>query len=95
MCERITQNQRSRFKTAADDVGLSKNHLSQGFPRDHWHKVLGLCNAVAYRKGERTAQESNRSNYEICRAIGYQSEFYFSKIFKRVVGIAAQEFRRL
>ncbi|MBK8030791.1 MAG: helix-turn-helix transcriptional regulator [Chloroflexi bacterium] len=78
-----------------DYVGLSKNHFSRVFHKTTGVKFWDYVTQLRIEKAKELLKGSNRSNYEICREIGYESEFYFSKIFKKVVGVAAQEFRRL
>jgi two-component system response regulator YesN len=83
------------LQAAADHVGLSKNHLSRVFHETTGMKFWDYVTQLRIEKAKELLRKSNRSNSEISREIGYESEFYFSKIFKRVVGVAAQEFRRL
>ena len=83
------------LQDVADYVGLSKNHLSRVFHETTGMKFWDYVTQLRIEKAKELLKKSNRSNYEICHEIGYESEFYFSKIFKRVVGVAAQEFRRL
>ncbi len=83
------------LQAAADYVGLSKNHFSRVFHQTTGMKYWDYITQLRIEKAKELLQQSNRPNSEICHEIGYKSEFYFSKIFKRVVGIAAQEFRRL
>lgn len=76
-------------------VGLSKNHFSQVF-----HKVTGqtfwnYVTQLRIEKAKEMLKQGNSSNAEICRAIGYASEYHFSKIFKRVTGVATQQYRKL
>ena len=83
------------LQDVADHVGLSKNHFSRVFHKTTGMKFWDYVTQLRIEKAKELLKQSNRSNYEICREIGYESEFYFSKIFKKVVGIAAQEFKRL
>ncbi len=83
------------LQDAADYVGISKNHFSRVF-----HEVTGIkfwdyVTQLRIEKAKELLKKSIYSNHEICCAIGYKSEFYFSKIFKKVVGVATHEFRRL
>lgn len=76
-------------------VGLSKNHFSQIFHKMTGQKYWDYVTQLRIEKAKEMLKQSNCSNSEICHAIGYESEFYFSKIFKRVVGVAAQQFRKM
>lgn len=82
------------LQDTADYVGMSKNHFSRVF-----HEVTGIkfwdyVTQLRLEKAKELLRNSNCSSAEISRLIGYESEFYFSKIFKRVVGMAAHEFRK-
>ncbi len=83
------------LQDVADYVGLSKNHFSRVFHKTTGMKFWDYVTQLRIEKAKELLKKSNRSNYEICRAIGYESEFYFSKVFKRVVGVGAQQYRRL
>ena len=83
------------LQAVADYVGLSKNHFSRVFHETTGIKFWDYVTQLRIEKAKELLKESNRPNSEICHEIGYESEFYFSKVFKRVVGIAAQEFRKL
>lgn len=83
------------LQDVADYVGLSKNHLSRVFHETTGVKFWDYVTQLRIERAKELLKESSRSNYEISREIGYESEFYFSKVFKKIVGIAAQEFRRL
>lgn len=82
------------LQAVADHVGLSKNHFSRVFHKTTGVKFWDYVTQLRIDKAKELLKGSNRSNSEICHEIGYESEFYFSKIFKKVVGVAAQEFRR-
>lgn len=83
------------LEDVATHVGLSKNHFSQIFHKVTGQKFWDYVTQVRIDKAKELLKQSNCSNYEICRAIGYESEYYFSKIFKKVVGVAAQQYRKM
>jgi AraC-like DNA-binding protein len=83
------------LQDVAAHVGMSKNHFSQVFHKITGQKFWDYVTQLRIEKAKELLKQSNCSNYEICRAIGYESEFYFSKIFKREVGVAAQQYRKL
>ena len=83
------------LQDVARHVGLSKNHFSQVFHKLTGQKFWDYVTQLRIEKAKELLKHTNCSNYEICRAIGYESEFYFSKVFKRVTGMAAQQYRKL
>lgn len=78
----------------ADFVGLSKNYFSKVFHESTGQKFWDYVTQYRIEKAKELLRNSNRSNCEISLSIGYESEFYFSKIFKRVVGISPQQYRK-
>lgn len=83
------------LQDVAEFVGLSKNHFSSIFHKTTGQKFWDYVTQLRIEKAKELLKGSNWSNYEICSAIGYESEFYFSKIFKKVVGMSAQQYRRM
>jgi two-component system response regulator YesN len=83
------------LEQVAEYVGVSKNHFSRVFHKVTGKKFWDYVTQLRMEKAKELLKQSNSSNYEICRAVGYESEFYFSRMFKRVVGVAAQQFRRI
>ena len=83
------------LQDVANYVGLSKNHFSRVFHEITGQKFWDYVTQYRIEKAKELLKKSNRSNCDISRAIGYESEFYFSMKFKRVVGLSPQQFRRL
>jgi AraC-like DNA-binding protein len=79
----------------AEYVGLSRNHFSSLFHKTTGQKFWDYVTQLRIEKAKEMLKQSSCSNFEISRAIGYESEFYFSKIFKKVVGTTAQQYRRM
>jgi AraC-like DNA-binding protein len=82
------------LQNVAEYVGLSKTHFSSVFHKTTGQKFWDYVTQLRIEKAKEMLKQSNCSNYEISRAIGYESEFHFSKTFKKVVGVAAQQYRR-
>lgn len=82
------------LQDVATYVGLSKNHFSSVFHTTTGQKFWDYVTQLRIDKAKEMLKQSNCSNSEISLAIGYESEFYFSKIFKKVVGVPAQQYRR-
>jgi|GEM_PF-6426105 len=83
------------LQDVADYVGLSKNHFSRVFHEITGQKFWDYVTQHRVEKAKELLKKSNSSNYDISLAIGYASEFYFSKKFKMVVGLTPQQFRKL
>lgn len=72
--------------------GISPNYLSSLFKK---YNDCGYSEYITYRKVEEAKKmmtQSNKKIYEIANALGFESAFYFSKVFKKVEGISPTEY---
>lgn len=72
--------------------GISPNYLSTLFKK---YNDCGYSEYITYRKIEeakKMMREGNQKIYEISSALGFESAFYFSKVFKKVEGISPTEY---
>lgn len=72
--------------------GISPNYLSTLFKK---YNDCGYSEYITYRKIEEAKKMMNEGNqkiYEIAAALGFESAFYFSKVFKKVEGISPTEY---
>ncbi len=84
--ERLTLNE------VAAVFGLSPNYLSSLFKKS-CH--VGFTEYVTQRKISRAKSlllEQDRKIYEVADLLGFESAFYFSKVFKKVEGVSPREF---
>jgi two-component system response regulator YesN len=82
------------IQMVSDYVGLSKNHLSKIFKEstgeNYWDYVLKL----KMEKAKEYLSQTNKTNYDIAHDIGYNSEYHFSRIFSKMVGMSPSQYRR-
>ena len=87
---------RSTFslQETADYVGLSKNHFSRVF---HTNTGVKFWDYVTQKRIEKACQmlKKDYSVYEICQAVGYETESHFNKKFKQLEGITPGRYRKL
>ena len=72
---------------------LSREHISRRFKQE---KGMTLSNYVAQLRidhAKRCLYETDEKIYSIALALGYQDENYFSKLFKKNVGMTPVEYR--
>ena len=84
--EKLTLNQ------LAAQFGISTSYLSQLFGR---YSNLGFIEYVNYSKvqeAKRLLKEEHLKIYEVADIMSFGSEFYFSKVFKKVEGISPSEY---
>lgn len=85
---------RLSLNDVAEMYDISPNYLSSLFKK---YNELGYSEYVTYCKIEESKKllrETNMKIYEIADALGFESSFYFSKVFKKVAGIAPTDYQK-
>lgn len=96
-CQYINEhiNERIYLQDIANFLDISPNYLSQVFKK---HMQLGISEYIAAKKIEASKpllQKTNMKIYEISEQLGFESSFYFSKVFKKNVGVSPKDYRNL
>ena len=84
--EKITLNQ------VADIFSISPNYLSILFSK---YNDMGFVDYINHAKIERAKlllSEGTMKVYEISDKLGYESAFYFSRVFKKIEGVSPREY---
>ncbi len=86
MEERLTLND------VASSFGVSPNYLSQLFKK---YAEVGFSEYISQQKIARAKElmaNKNLKMYEIAEQLGFESAFYFSKVFKKVTGMTPRDY---
>lgn len=78
----------------AGHVGMSKDYLSTVFKRDTGQGFSDYVNSVRIGRACELLENTVMKAYEISQAVGFRDESYFSRIFKKMVGMRPNEYRR-
>jgi AraC-like DNA-binding protein len=78
----------------ASHAGLSRTSLAQRFRDTMGDTPLSYLRTVRLQKAMRLLGETGHNLEQVALSVGYQDAFSFSKVFKRVLGVAPKEFRR-
>ena len=94
-CEYIERHIQEKISLAelADAFKVSPNYLSQLFKR---HMEMGLNEYITNQKiikSRHLLRETNMRIYEIAESLGFENAFYFSKVFKKTVGLSPKDYR--
>ncbi len=81
-------------KDLADLVEVSKSYLCYIFKKETGKTITDYYNEIRIREAEKFLQETNRSVKQICSEIGFTDQNYFSRLFKKVVGISPLQYRK-
>ena len=84
--ERLTLN------NVASSFGVSPNYLSQLFKK---YSEIGFSEYISQQKIARAKElmaDGTLKIYEIAERLGFESAFYFSKVFKKVTGLSPRDY---
>ena len=84
---------RLSLQDIAQHFSVSPNHLSQLFKKTC---DIGLNEYINHQKISRSKEllrDSNLKIYEIADQLGFESAFYFSKVFKKVTGMSPRDYQ--
>ena len=72
--------------------GISPNYLSQLFGKYSDMGFSEYINTCKISESKRLLTEGNLKVYEVAEMLGFESAFYFSKVFKKVEGVSPTEY---
>lgn len=88
--ERISQ--RLSLNEVAAVFGISPNYLSQLFRKYNDLGFSEYINTCKINESKRLLDEGSLKVYEVADMLGFESAFYFSKVFKKVEGVSPTEY---
>lgn len=87
-------SERLTLSDVASEFGITPNYLSLLFKK---HSEAGFSEYITFQKiaCAKTLMESgNLKVYEIADKLGFESAFYFSKVFKKVEGCSPRDYKQ-
>ncbi|HJC62171.1 MAG TPA: AraC family transcriptional regulator [Candidatus Blautia merdavium] len=96
-CQYIREHihERIYLQDIADTFAISPNYLSQLFKK---YMHVGISEYITTQKideSKKLLKETNLKVYEISDHLGFESSFYFSKVFKKITGMSPKDYRNL
>lgn len=85
-------SERLSLNEVAAVFGISPNYLSQLFSKYNDTGFSEYINICKVTEAKRLLEEENMKVYEAAEALGFESAFYFSKVFKRVEGVSPTDY---
>ena len=79
----------------AEQLSLSKNYFGQLFKSQTGMTVSEYLNLVRIEKAKALLKETTLKVYEIADEVGFTDSFYFSSVFKKLVGVSPKEYREM
>lgn len=84
-----------RLEDAALLVSLSPAYLSNVFKKETGENFVDYLNSYRIEHAKTKLKDSNLSVNEIAYSVGFQDARYFSKLFKKYVGITPKDYRKI
>jgi len=78
----------------ADYVGLSKYYLSYLFKKEEGTNFVSYINKKRIEKAKEYLRDTNNTVSQIYDLVGFSDQQYFSKTFKKIVGMTVTEYRK-
>ena len=72
---------------------LSREHISRRFKQEKGMTLSNYVTQLRINQAKRWLSETDEKMYSIALKLGYQDENYFSKLFKKIVGMTPLEYR--
>lgn len=72
--------------------GISPNYLSSLFKKYNDCGFSEYINECKISQAKKMMNEGNKKIYEIADTLGFESAFYFSKVFKKIEGVSPSEY---
>ena len=72
--------------------GISPNYLSQLFGKYNDSGFSEYINLCKVNEAKHLLDEGNLKIYEVAERLGFESSFYFSKVFKKIEGVSPTDY---
>ena len=86
-CERLT------LQTVAEHCYVSQWHLSKLLNKHAEQSFYDLLNAIRIARAQEFLKDPSLKINEICELTGYADTAHFARVFKRIAGMSANEYR--
>ncbi|TMU88305.1 response regulator [Bacillus sp. BHET2] len=77
----------------ADRFYLSREYISRKFKQDYGATITDYVTTIRMEKAMKLLENSYLKIYEVAYGVGYGNEKYFSKVFKKHIGVTPNEYR--
>jgi two-component system, response regulator YesN len=87
------KNEGISVKNIAQLYQLSPNYVSRLFSREMGISLTEYINHIRIEHAKELLKRNDLLVYEVSGMVGYSNEFYFMKVFKRLIGKTPNAFR--
>ncbi|MBQ4899237.1 response regulator [Paenibacillus sp. Marseille-P2973] len=85
--------QNMTLEVIAEELNLSPNYLSYLFRKETKESVVEYLTGYRIEQAKKLLRTTHYKVYEVGQMVGYDSEQYFSRVFKKVVGIPPAKYK--
>ena len=78
----------------AEELDINNSYLSRLFRQETGHTITEYLHQRRIAVAQETMRTSAQRQYQIARSVGYGSIAYFNVMFKKIVGMTPNEYRR-
>ena len=86
-------NENLTLEQVVDEFELSKSYLNAIFQKYTQHAPMDFFISLKMKRACQLLRASDSYIYEVAQKLGYADQYYFSRIFKKVVGMSPKEYR--
>ncbi len=86
-------DKRIMLQDVADHICISPGYLSALFKKQYNQNFVDYINATKMERACQLIQEDQHRIYEISYLLGFENAYYFTKVFKRHIGMTPTEYQ--
>ncbi|EJX00375.1 two component AraC family transcriptional regulator [gut metagenome] len=87
-------DERILLQDAASAAGLSPSYLSALFKKEYNQNFMDFVNETKMNRACQLIREGRYRIYEISYMLGFENAYYFTRVFRRHVGMTPTEYQR-
>ncbi|MEH7379080.1 response regulator [Bacillus sp. JJ1533] len=93
--EYVRQNYQNEInlQEIADRFFFSREYISRKFKQEFDDTITDYVMKIRMEKAKELLENPNLKIYEVANLVGYQNEKYFSRLFKKLVGVRPNDYR--
>lgn len=91
----VEWNKNERISRYAELCGISESYFHMLFKRWSGLSPVDYRNRLRVAHAKSILQNSSMSIGEVATAVGFEDQFYFSRVFKTVTGTSPQKYRKM
>lgn len=87
--------ERVSVQDVASAIGITPNYLSSLFKRQLGQNFIDYVNATKIKHACILLRNNKHLVYEVSHMLGYDNAYYFTKVFKRYMGVTPTEYQSI